>query len=92
MVRYPFIFLLLFSFFSSNALADSNKEQSSFKPTKYYLHSYNFSEDWFTENIPVWLKVLSPFKGKPNLNYLEIGVFEGRSVIWMLENIQTYRY
>ena len=28
-------------------------------------------------------------KGKPSINYLEIGVFEGRSAIWMLENILT---
>ena len=90
MVRYTFLFLFLFSFFSSNALADSNKEQSSPKPTKYYLKSYTFSEDWFTENIPVWVKVLRPFKGKANLHYLEIGVFEGRSAIWMLENILTH--
>jgi len=90
MARYTCIFLLLFSFTSSYALADSNKEQSSLTPTKYYLKSYTFSEDWFTENIPVWLEVLHPFKGKPDLNYLEIGVFEGRSAIWMLENILTH--
>jgi predicted O-methyltransferase YrrM len=90
MAKYTFIFLLLFSFTSSHALADSNKEQSSPKPTRYYLNSYNFSEDWFTENIPVWLKVLRPFKGKPDLHYLEIGIFEGRSAIWMLENILTH--
>jgi len=89
MVRYTFIFLLFFSFISSQALADSSKKQPSPTPTKYYLNSYNFSEDWFTENIPVWVKVLRPFKGKPDLHYLEIGVFEGRSAIWMLENILT---
>jgi len=33
--------------------------------------------------------VLEPFKGKP-VNYLEIGAYEGRSVIWMLENILTH--
>ncbi len=55
-----------------------------------YRGKYDFpGADWFTLNIPVWQKVLEPFKGKPGVNYLEIGVFEGRSVIWMLENILT---
>lgn len=55
-----------------------------------YRRKYSFpGADWFTYNIPVWEKVLEPFKGKPGVNYLEVGVFEGRSLIWMLENILT---
>lgn len=54
-----------------------------------YLKKYDFSVDWFTMNIPVWEKVLSPYKGMANVHYLEVGVAEGRSVIWMLENILT---
>ncbi len=60
------------------------------KPDKHYQKKYNFSEDWFTNRIPVWEKILLPYKGKPNLQYLEIGVFEGSSLIWMLENILTH--
>lgn len=33
---------------------------------------------------------MSQYKNKPNIKYLEIGVFEGRSLIWMLENILTH--
>jgi len=33
---------------------------------------------------------MRPFKGKPNIHYLEIGVYEGRSAFWMLENILTH--
>jgi hypothetical protein len=51
---------------------------------------YRFTADWFSADIPKWEKYLAPFKGKPNLCYLEIGVFEGRSVVWMLENILTH--
>ncbi len=51
---------------------------------------YNFATDWVTNNILTREKVLHRFKGKPNINYLEIGVFEGRSLIWMLENILTH--
>jgi len=54
-----------------------------------YLKQYDFTKDWFSANIPVWEKVLEPFKGKANVNYLEVGAYEGRSVIWMLENILT---
>jgi predicted O-methyltransferase YrrM len=54
-----------------------------------YDREYDFHEDWFTLNIPVWSKLLAPFKDAPNLRYLEIGVWEGRSAIWMLENILT---
>ena len=49
----------------------------------HYKKQYRFSEDWFTNNIPVWQSMLERFKGKENLRYLEIGVFEGRSAIWM---------
>ncbi len=50
---------------------------------------YDFSKDWVTRNVPVWEKVLEPFKGQPNISYLEVGAYEGRSVLWMLENILT---
>lgn len=34
--------------------------------------------------------MLAPYKGRPEIHYLELGVFEGRSAIWMLENILTH--
>jgi predicted O-methyltransferase YrrM len=48
-----------------------------------------FTEDWFSNNIPVWSKELSHLKHK-KINILEIGTYEGRSAIWMLENILTH--
>lgn len=45
-----------------------------------------YTQDWFSENIPVWERVLSEFKGK-YVNVLELGVFEGRATRWLLENI-----
>jgi Methyltransferase domain len=50
---------------------------------------YDFTGDWFSWNIPVWEKVLSPYKGKAGVRYLEIGAYEGRSAVWMLENVLT---
>lgn len=57
---------------------------------KHYKGDYQFGADWFTYNIRVWNRILVDFKGKANLSYLEIGVYEGRSAIWMLENILTH--
>jgi hypothetical protein len=49
-----------------------------------------FLYDWFSNNIPLWSKVLRKFKGKPNLLFLEIGCFEGKATLWLLENILTH--
>jgi predicted O-methyltransferase YrrM len=51
---------------------------------------YKFSSDWFNHVVADWPRLFAPLQGRPNLNYLEIGVFEGRSLIWMLENVLTH--
>jgi predicted O-methyltransferase YrrM len=58
---------------------------------EYYKKPYIFTSDWLAnaDRISLWENTLAHLKGKPNVNYLEIGVFEGRSLIWMLENILT---
>lgn len=48
-----------------------------------------FSSDWFTNNIPKWNKFLKPLAGE-KLKALEIGSFEGRSALWLLENVLTH--
>jgi hypothetical protein len=57
--------------------------------TDHDSKGYVFSKDWFSGRIPLWEHLMEPYVGKPGLNYLEIGVFEGRSLIWMLENVLT---
>lgn len=47
-----------------------------------------YSTDWFSKNIPVWELALADFKGEP-ITALELGSFEGRSAVWLLENILT---
>ena len=37
----------------------------------------------------MWTTVLKEFQGKPNVSYLEIGTWEGRSLLWVLDNILT---
>jgi predicted O-methyltransferase YrrM len=54
-----------------------------------YRQRYEFTQDWFSERLPVWQKHVLPLRGRP-LRYLEIGVFEGRSALWMLENVLTH--
>lgn len=48
-----------------------------------------FTKDWFTNNIPLWEKVLAKYRQRP-VRWLEIGTFEGRSAIWTLDNILTH--
>ncbi len=54
-----------------------------------YQKDYDFTVDWFSMNIPVWEKVLKPYMGQPKVHYLEIGLYEGMSALWMLENVLT---
>ncbi|MFH1670328.1 MAG: class I SAM-dependent methyltransferase [Patescibacteria group bacterium] len=49
-----------------------------------------FTTDWFSENIPLWGKLLAHLAGKPHLKFLEIGSWEGRSACWLLQNILTH--
>ncbi len=55
-----------------------------------YTHEPVFSTDWFTPVIPVWENVLRPYRGRPGVRALEIGSYEGRSALWLLENILTH--
>lgn len=52
----------------------------------------NFTEDWFeTKNRrAIWQSILAPFAGRPGLNVLEIGSFEGRSAAWLLEHVANH--
>ncbi len=50
---------------------------------------YRFTAHWHTQRLATWHEQLAALEGKPDLRYLEIGVFEGRSVLWMLENVLT---
>ena len=47
--------------------------------------------DWFSHHIPVWEVVLAEFVGQRGLRFLEVGSFEGRSAVWMLEHVLTDR-
>jgi predicted O-methyltransferase YrrM len=63
---------------------------SQAKSTAHYRKNYEFTADWFTTRIDLWTRVLAPFKDRENVAYLEVGVHEGRALLWMLENILTH--
>ena len=46
---------------------------------------YEFTQDWFTWNIPVWRQVYAQLPDGARV--LEIGSFEGRSTIWAMEHL-----
>jgi predicted O-methyltransferase YrrM len=47
-----------------------------------------FTVDWFSDNIPTWQRIFEATKVPENV--LEIGSFEGRSAVWVLENTQAH--
>ena len=52
--------------------------------------SYQFTYDWFTHNLPHWWTLLQPYAHQPNLQFLEIGSFEGMASCWLLDHILTH--
>ena len=52
--------------------------------------SFWYTQDWVKDRPVFWKIHLKKFFGMPNLRFLEIGSFEGRSAIWMLQNVLTH--
>jgi predicted O-methyltransferase YrrM len=51
---------------------------------------YRFTKDYTTPYVPFWNAHLAVFKGKPDVHFLEVGTFEGRTALWFLDNILTH--
>jgi len=49
----------------------------------------HFTADWFSHNIANWQRWLAEFRGRAGVAALEIGSYEGRSTVWLLQNILT---
>lgn len=45
---------------------------------------YEFTQDWFSWNEPTWEAMFKELN--PRKRFLEIGCFEGRSTVWLIEN------
>lgn len=50
---------------------------------------YEFTIDWTTHNAKHWQRLLAELVGQPDLRFLEIGTYEGRTALWMLDNVLT---
>ena len=48
-----------------------------------------FSVDWFSDNIPQWRRLFEGLGWEPDTTAtgVEIGAYEGRSTLWILENL-----
>jgi len=84
-----FLLALLISCSSGLQRTDSADEnhQAPNLPKKYV-----FNSDWFSQRITEFSKYLHEYKGASNVSYLEIGVYEGRSFLWVMDNILTHPY
>ena len=51
--------------------------------------SYDFSDNWFSANVWLFQRFLGDLKDRP-CRLLEIGSSEGRSAIWLIDNIATH--
>ncbi len=51
--------------------------------------SYEFSDDWFTSQIPIFERYVAPLAGSP-CALLEIGTHEGRCTTWLAEHVLTH--
>lgn len=49
--------------------------------------SYNFTEDWFKIGSVLWPELIKHLPDRVSRRFLEIGSFEGRSAVWIIENM-----
>ena len=68
-------------------IEDDYHRKSKKKIIDKYNSLYKFEyEDWFSRNIPIWDYIFDSFNLKDKeINYLEIGSYEGRSSLFVLE-------
>ena len=48
-----------------------------------------YTKDWFQAHVRNWERWLDGYRDRPGLRFLEIGSFEGRSTVWLLQNVLT---
>ena len=58
-------------------------------PHAFDRSGYSFTQDYVSHLAALWNLHLGELRGRAGLRALEIGSFEGRSAIWLLENILT---
>ena len=51
------------------------------------MSEYQFTKDWFQWSPPVWEKIIPHLPERKS--FLEVGSFEGRSAVWIIENMMV---
>lgn len=60
------------------------------QPNVQYKKKYRFTKNMFRQRTQLFMQAMGKYRGKPDVHYLEIGVHEGRALLWVLENILTH--
>lgn len=45
------------------------------------------TQDWTSMHFGRWMKKLAALRGLPNARVLELGCYEGRATVWLLDNV-----
>jgi predicted O-methyltransferase YrrM len=65
-----------------------NKSASAHRKPHGRSQEPSFTTDWFSMRIPLWTAILKPLlSGKPSVQGLELGTYEGRSAHWTLAHL-----
>ena len=78
-----------YGFYTSDRVGSASLEEGVEMIKPRPSSHYDFTEDWFSFRAELWARFLSPLAGRPHLHFAEVGVFEGRSTIWLLEHVLT---
>ena len=86
------IFPFFFKFWISEIIVKKNINLID-KKRKFYKEKYFFQYcDWFSHNIPVWEVILNrEIDREKKTKYLEIGSYEGRSVVHICEKFPNFQ-
>lgn len=71
-------------------LNDKVPENQRFRIRKNALYAdkrFSFTEHWFLHVVDGWIQHILPLRDREQLNYLEIGSFEGMSAVWVCDNL-----
>lgn len=77
---------------AANAGGQESLSSSLSRPEPTHLpppSHVQFTQDWFSHNIPALADALGPYAGRDGVRALEIGCFEGRSTRWFLSQVLT---
>ena len=69
---------------------DRSPQKADVKEQRMDLQEdYEFTSDWFSWNIDTWKRIFAT--RSPPSDVVEIGCYEGRATVWIIENLMTDR-